>query len=149
MGPSLGHEGSLRRERWIMVASSPALSVEGRKHYSHAMETTIEYKLILASLIDSEQMLLSIEPQLCTRRECTTFRPCRSSSSWSKRFALSTYYILVHLFSMETRWNEPAVACCYCPRSALAWNKLDLPDSTLRPDVGFLTKQTQQRCPVR
>ena len=31
---------------------------------------TIEYKLILLMLIDSEQMLLSIEVQLCTRRGC-------------------------------------------------------------------------------
>ena len=37
----------------------------------------IEYKLILAALIDSEQMLLSIEAQLCTRRECKTFQPQR------------------------------------------------------------------------
>ena len=34
---------------------------------------SIEYKLILAALIDSEQMLLSIEAQLCTRRECKCF----------------------------------------------------------------------------
>ena len=32
---------------------------------------TIEYKLILAALIDSEQMLLSIETQLCTCRKKT------------------------------------------------------------------------------
>ena len=32
----------------------------------------IEYKLILAVLIDSEQMLLSIETQLCTHRVCKT-----------------------------------------------------------------------------
>ena len=42
----------------------------------------------------SEQMLLSIEAQLCTRIECKTFRPRRPSSvarpSWSKRFALNT-----------------------------------------------------------
>ena len=41
---------------------------------------TIEYKHILAALIDSEQMLLSIEAQLCTRKECKTFRPRRPSS---------------------------------------------------------------------
>ena len=35
------------------------------------------YKLILAALIDSEQMLLSIEAQLCTCREGKTFRPLR------------------------------------------------------------------------
>ena len=40
----------------------------------------IEYKHILAALIDSEQTLLSIEVQLCTRRECKTFRPRRPSS---------------------------------------------------------------------
>ena len=40
----------------------------------------IEYKHILAALIDSEQMLLSIEAQLCTRKECKTFRPRRPSS---------------------------------------------------------------------
>ena len=33
------------------------------------LRRTIEYKLILAALIDSEQMLLSIEAQLCTRRD--------------------------------------------------------------------------------
>ena len=41
----------------------------------------IEYKIILAALIDSEQMLLSIETQLCTRRECKTFRP-RRLNTW-------------------------------------------------------------------
>ena len=34
----------------------------------------VEYKHILAALIDSEQMLLSIEAQLCTRKECKTFQ---------------------------------------------------------------------------
>ena len=32
---------------------------------------TLEYKPILAALIDSEQMLLSIEAQLCTHRRLT------------------------------------------------------------------------------
>ena len=32
------------------------------------------------TMLDSEQMLLSIEAQLCTRRECKTFRPRRPSS---------------------------------------------------------------------
>ena len=41
---------------------------------------TIEYKLILAALIYSEQVLLSIEAQLCTRRECKTFLPRRPLS---------------------------------------------------------------------
>ena len=45
-----------------------------------ASSLTIEYKHILAALIDSEQMLLSIEAQLCTRIECKTFRPRRPSS---------------------------------------------------------------------
>ena len=40
----------------------------------------VEYKHILAALIDSEQMLFSIEAQLCTRKECKTFRPRRPSS---------------------------------------------------------------------
>ena len=43
----------------------------------------IEYKLILAALIDSEQMLLSIEAQLCTCRECKSLLEVRE-------FALST-----------------------------------------------------------
>ena len=33
----------------------------------HLTSLKIEYKLILAALIDSEQMLMSIEAQLCTR----------------------------------------------------------------------------------
>ena len=41
---------------------------------------SIEYKHILAALIDSEQMLLNIEARLCTRIECKTFRPRRPSS---------------------------------------------------------------------
>ena len=41
---------------------------------------TIDNKHILAALIDSEQMLLSIEAQLCTRKECKMFRPRRPSS---------------------------------------------------------------------
>ena len=39
----------------------------------------IDYKHILAALIDSEQML-SIEAQLCTCKECKTFQPRRPSS---------------------------------------------------------------------
>ena len=38
------------------------------------------YKLILAALIDLEQMLLSIEAQLCTPRGWKMFRPRRLSS---------------------------------------------------------------------
>ena len=54
-------------------------------HYSEDDEgyPGIEYKLILAALIDSEQMLLSTEAQLCTRIECKTFRPRRPSVAMS------------------------------------------------------------------
>ena len=62
-----------------------SISIPGGLHYAFTCYTVhvfayIEYKLILAALIDSEQMLLSIEAQLCTRRECKTFRPRRPSS---------------------------------------------------------------------
>ena len=61
---------------------------------NQAVYNKIVYKLIFAALIDSEQMLLSIEVQLCVRRECNTFRPRRPSSVAMhkvrvKRFALT------------------------------------------------------------
>ena len=52
---------------------------------------------ILAALIVSEQMLLSIEAQLCTRKECKTFRPRRPSSV----NAQSACETLSHLYSHQ------------------------------------------------
>ena len=51
---------------------------------------TIEYKLILAALIDSEQMLLSIEAQLCTRRECKTFSTTKAFISCNAQSACAS-----------------------------------------------------------
>ena len=49
-----------------------AIKVVLALHYTCTVETP-------ATTV-SEQMLLSIEAQLCTRRECKTFRPRRPSS---------------------------------------------------------------------
>ena len=62
--------------------------------YQHHI-VTIKYKHILAALIDSEQMLLSIEAQLCTRKECKTFRPRRPFAlQLKKAFVVETFCTL-------------------------------------------------------
>ena len=53
----------------------------------------IEYKLILAALIDSEEMLLSIEAQLCT---------CRENVSTTKTFVSSCVSMLNNICSEDS-----------------------------------------------
>ena len=67
---------------------------------------TIEYKLILAALIDSEQMLLSIEAQLCTRRECKMFQPQRPSSVAMHKVRVRHCPIYMKAFVVETFRSE-------------------------------------------
>ena len=45
----------------------------------------------------SEQMLLSIEAQLCTRRECKTFQPQRPSSVAVHKVVCETSYLYSHV----------------------------------------------------
>ena len=55
---------------------------------------TIEYKHILAALIDSEQMLLSIEAQLCTRKEFNDFCIRKSRLFTGAQLQCSTTFVL-------------------------------------------------------
>ena len=85
---------------FLHLVSSPLPS--GNRSTKLGNTYIIKYKLILAALIDSEQ-ILSFEAQLCTRRECSALHSLHVHSCASMLNICSEY---IHIVSVLYQRNE-------------------------------------------